>query len=119
MTTAALYFSFFFSSKSISFSFSNAESDSNGCSDFCLRLRGGLNELSGLLEICYKGHWGTVCNDGSFNTSVVNVVCGQLGHASDGGSVLSETVYGQETGVIWLSQVECEDRETSIDMQSP
>ena len=88
---------------------------SEQCTDKSVRLRGGPNEFTGLLEICYKGHWGTVCNDGTFNSSAVSVICSSLGYASDGGSLLSGAVYGQGESVIWLSKVVCNGQESSLD----
>lgn len=80
-----------------------------------LRLSGGPNVFTGLLEICHQGHWGTVCNDGTFNETAANIVCKGLGYASDGGSLLSGTVYSRGKGVIWLSGVTCNGGESSLD----
>lgn len=79
-----------------------------------LRLTGGPDELSGLLEICHDGHWGTVCSDGTFNLSGVDVACKSLGHASEGGSLLAKAAYAKGRGVIWLSKVACNGEESSL-----
>ncbi len=85
------------------------------CTDKSLRLRGGPTEFTGLLEICHQGHWGTVCNDGTFNSSAVSVTCKSLGHASNGGSLLYGAVYAEGDSVIWLSKVACNGDESSLD----
>ena len=50
-----------------------------------VRLVGGIvDEFDGRLEICVRGEWGTVCNDGigeqdGFDIDAARVVCRQLG----------------------------------------
>uniref|UniRef100_A0A8C4TF28 T-cell differentiation antigen CD6-like n=1 Tax=Erpetoichthys calabaricus TaxID=27687 RepID=A0A8C4TF28_ERPCA len=52
------------------------------CSEHkALRLTGGLDRCSGIVEIHRNGTWGTVCNNGWGNEEV-NIVCQQLGCGS-------------------------------------
>ena len=58
------------------------------CDTGDVRLVGGLQPHSGVLEICFNGTWGTVCNDGfgqaAFSEAGANVVCRQLGYQNGG-----------------------------------
>ena len=48
-----------------------------------VRLASGLDSLQGLVEICWNGEWGTVCDD-QFDNLAAQVVCSQLNHPSAG-----------------------------------
>ena len=48
-----------------------------------MRLKDGVREYEGRLEVCYKGEWGTVCDYG-IDDSVAKVVCRQLGFSLHG-----------------------------------
>ena len=43
-----------------------------------MRLFGGRNEFEGLIELCYEGDWGTVCDRPTIDDSIAEVVCRQL-----------------------------------------
>ena len=68
----------------------------------------GLKSI-GRLEVSYGGVWGTVCNN-SFDQHDADVVCQQLGfqYANSYGT------YGNGSGPIWLSNVQCNGDESSI-----
>ena len=55
----------------------------NTCDDGLIRLADGATLNEGRLEICYYGHWGTVCDDG-FNSEAATVACRQLGFEGEG-----------------------------------
>lgn len=48
------------------------------CEEGSVRLAGGLDEMSGRVEVCGGGVWGTVCDHG-FGQTEAKVVCHQLG----------------------------------------
>ncbi len=54
-----------------------------GCTEGDIRLTGGSDRTEGRIEICLRNEWGTVC-DQMWDSTDANVVCRQLGFASDG-----------------------------------
>ncbi len=55
------------------------------CNDTDVRLAGGANEMSGRVELCLRGNWGTVCDINSvWNSDNAAVVCRQLGFNTTG-----------------------------------
>lgn len=59
------------------------------CVDHDIRLAGGDSEREGLVEVCFDGVWGTICDDRLYNydyyherldvETQANVICRQLG----------------------------------------
>ena len=64
------------------------------CNDTDVRLVHGESPTEGVVEICFGGKWGSVCNN-EWDESDAAVVCGQLGFSRQGeeGSIL---VYSPE-----------------------
>ena len=64
------------------------------CNDTDVRLVDSESPTEGVVEICFGGKWGSVCNN-EWNDSDAAVVCGQLGFSRQGeeGSIL---VYSPE-----------------------
>ncbi|KAF5923842.1 hypothetical protein HPG69_016330 [Diceros bicornis minor] len=79
--------------------------------DGVIRLAGGKGSREGRLEVYYRGRWGTVCDDGwtELNTYVV---CRQLGFKY--GKQASANHFEESTGPIWLDDVSCSGKETSV-----
>jgi len=81
-----------------------------------VRLADGPSPRKGRLEVYHSGTWwndgwGTVCDD-DFGEADARVVCYMLGYGRVGRSV--GTRYGAGGGHIWLDDVRCSGRETSI-----
>ena len=53
------------------------------CTQSEIRLQGGANSMTGRVEICINNVWGTVCDD-FWGNSDAQVVCRQLGYATNG-----------------------------------
>ncbi|XP_066240409.1 neurotrypsin [Saccopteryx leptura] len=79
--------------------------------DGVLRLAGGKDSHEGRLEVYHRGQWGTVCDDGWTELNTL-VVCRQLGWKY--GKQASVDHYAGSMGPIWLDDVRCSGRETSV-----
>ncbi|XP_071961573.1 scavenger receptor cysteine-rich domain superfamily protein-like [Antedon mediterranea] len=78
-----------------------------------IRLKDGVNEGEGRLEIFYSGTWGTVCDD-DFGTEEANVVCRQLGYRGANQDTPVRK-FGQGTGAIHLDNLLCTGAESRLD----
>ncbi|XP_033754727.1 galectin-3-binding protein-like [Pecten maximus] len=76
-----------------------------------VRLSGGYSKSSGRVEVLYSGQWGTVCDESWDNDDAV-VVCRMLGYSR--GSAYSYAVFGQGSGLIWMSNVDCSGSESNL-----
>ena len=81
----------------------------DNCSGGNIRLVNGSSDESGRVEICRRGCWGTVCDDG-WDSSDATVVCRQLGLDTERAIPTRGAYFGEgnETQPIHLSEVQCE-----------
>uniref|UniRef100_A0A4W2FXP5 Antigen WC1.1-like n=1 Tax=Bos indicus x Bos taurus TaxID=30522 RepID=A0A4W2FXP5_BOBOX len=77
-----------------------------------LRLRGGHSKCSGRVEVWHNGSWGTMCDD-SWSLAEAEVVCQQLG-CGQALEALRSAAFGPGNGSIWLDEVRCGGRESSL-----
>lgn len=77
---------------------------------FQVKLSDGTSQNSGRLEVRFKNIWGTVCNEG-FDIHDADVACRMLGYVG------AENVMTGKPGdgITWLSNVECDGSEESIE----
>ncbi|KAL4693516.1 hypothetical protein H8957_002568 [Semnopithecus entellus] len=78
-----------------------------------VRLVGGSGPHEGRVEILHSGQWGTICDD-RWEVRVGQVVCRSLGYPGVQ-AVHKAAHFGQGTGPIWLNEVYCFGRESSIE----
>ena len=64
----------------------------------------------GRVEVLYNGIWGTICSD-SFSFNDATVICRQLGFIR---AFTYNTQSGNDTRPIWLDDLNCSGRESSI-----
>ena len=79
---------------------------------FTVRLVGPHSPESGRVEVYHNGVWGTVCDD-DWDEKDGHVVCRMLGYRT-AIQVKSAATYGQGTGPIWLSKLNCNGEESSL-----
>ena len=77
-----------------------------------VRLVGGPDNATGRVEIYYNGAWGTVCDNG-WGINDAHVVCRQLGFRY-ALNTYRNARYGQGTGPILFSWVDCLGSESSL-----
>ena len=77
-----------------------------------VRLVGGGVPTQGRVEISVEGQWGSICSYG-WQKQDADVVCRMLG-LPPAAAALSRAEFGQGRGVMWLSEVTCTGKETSI-----
>ncbi|CAH2321870.1 neurotrypsin-like [Pelobates cultripes] len=80
--------------------------------DGLVRLFGGSNAGEGLVQIYYKGDWGSVCDDG-WTVLNAQVICRQLGFSGPS-IVASKGEFGPGEGFIFLDDVICTGLEYTI-----
>ncbi|XP_058629357.1 deleted in malignant brain tumors 1 protein isoform X2 [Onychostoma macrolepis] len=70
-----------------------------------VKLVNGTNTCSGRVEVFFDGRWGTVCDDG-WDQSDASVVCRDLG-CGNAIEAKSGAYFGQGSGLVWLSDLQC------------
>ncbi|KAI4556959.1 hypothetical protein MJG53_018913 [Ovis ammon polii x Ovis aries] len=78
-----------------------------------VRLVGGSGPHEGRVEIFHEGQWGTVCDD-RWELRGGLVVCRSLGYKGVQ-SVHKRAYFGKGTGPVWLNEVFCFGKESSIE----
>ncbi|XP_030012387.1 deleted in malignant brain tumors 1 protein-like [Sphaeramia orbicularis] len=83
------------------------------CEDVQIKLVGpGSTQCSGRVEVYYNGTWGRVCSR-NWNTPHAQVVCRQMGcETAQAVSVAGQ--FGEGTGPVWLDDVLCSGKESSL-----
>lgn len=77
-----------------------------------VKLVDGPNRCAGRVEVYNKGQWGNVCGE-SWDLQDASVVCQQLKCGKEH-RVTTTPDYGHGSGRVWVDQIECSGRETSI-----
>ncbi|XP_038133368.1 galectin-3-binding protein A-like [Cyprinodon tularosa] len=77
-----------------------------------VRLSGSNITSEGRVEIYHDGRWGSVCDD-NWDLDDAHVVCRQLNYQR-AISAMSNGVYGQASGPIWMDDVNCKGTEQQL-----
>ena len=77
-----------------------------------VRLVGGSGPHEGRVEVYHSGSWGTVCHE-FWDLQDAMIVCRQLGYGAAVGA-LGFAAFGEGSGPIWYSNVQCSGRETNL-----
>ena len=85
--------------------------DATSCVEGDVRLMDGTDQFGGRVEICHLNVWGSICGD-SWSRNDGLVVCHQMGLWYLG--IKKYTFYGQGSGRIWLSDLQCLGSETGL-----
>ena len=78
-----------------------------------VRLVDGDTQYEGRVEVYHNGEWGTVCDNG-WDLNDAQVVCRQLGLGT-AVNAKHHAFYGEGSGQIWLSDVNCVGTELAIE----
>lgn len=78
-----------------------------------LRLVGGTTLYEGRIETFQNGEWGTICDDG-WDDKDATVVCRALDFGYPA-QAFGSAHYGEGTGKILLSNIDCDGTERSLD----
>ena len=94
-----------------------ATNASVACKDGAIRLRGGGAPYQGRLEMCYRGHWGTVCQN-SWDETDALAVCRILGYGASNLAIPTTLDFfspiPSPLGPVFVKEVECTGNETNF-----
>ena len=85
----------------------------DNCTGRSVRLVNGSNNESGRVEICRRGCWGTVCDE-RWDLNDAAVVCRQLGIDTERAIPTRGAYFGEGSGPIHLTEVECVNDELRL-----
>ncbi|XP_073694072.1 scavenger receptor cysteine-rich type 1 protein M130-like [Garra rufa] len=77
-----------------------------------VRLVGGHSHCAGILEVYYRGQWGTVYDVHWYMTDAA-VVCRELG-CGEALSTQKSAHFGERSGEIWMSSLQCTGSESTL-----
>lgn len=92
-----------------------AENSTRVCTNGDIRLVGSQAPYEGLVEVCFSGHWGTVCHD-NWDSQDAQVVCRLLGYDSGPAIPTRSNFFGvvDFSRPVLLDEVECNGTETGF-----
>lgn len=96
--------------------FVSAENASLICDNGDIRLIGGEGLYEGRVEVCFSGHWGTVCHNGWDKTDA-QVVCRILGYGTENLAIPTTTNFFSRPvalGPVLVNNVGCNGTETAF-----
>uniref|UniRef100_A0A1X7ULL6 Deleted in malignant brain tumors 1 protein n=1 Tax=Amphimedon queenslandica TaxID=400682 RepID=A0A1X7ULL6_AMPQE len=82
------------------------------CKDGSLRLLGGNTPLTGRVEVCMGGSWGTICDE-YWDTNDARVACRQLGYSTEG-AVAGTGSYTENVKRTHISDLHCTGNEDTL-----
>ncbi len=85
------------------------------CSNGDIRLVGGSAPYEGTVEVCFNGHWGTVCHD-RWGTADALTVCRILGYGDSNVAVATRgNFFGTgDASPVLVDEVRCNGTETNF-----
>lgn len=75
------------------------------CKNGDVRIMDGIVANEGRVELCFHGHWGSVCSD-AWDDNDAAVICSQLGFETEGQS--SSLIYYSELYNLMTMEIESE-----------
>ena len=81
--------------------------------NFDIRLVQGPSNMSGRVEVCLGGRWGTICDD-EWETVDARTVCKQLGFPYDGAEARIGSYFGRGQDAIHMTNVYCMENDNNI-----
>lgn len=94
----------------------SAENASRICSNGDIRLRGGEASYEGRVEVCFNGHWGTVCHN-RWDKTDAQTVCRILGYGTENLAIPTTTNFFDTPpaeGPVMVNGVDCNGTESTF-----